>query len=95
MEIRRFVSRAIVDLRSLIRAVWRHAWNGWRRVPESVRQERLDVCRQCPAMLGDRCAFCGCYLSVKTSWPAESCPIGKWDSRLRHPPLSGMKNGQG
>jgi hypothetical protein len=39
---------------------------------------RLDICRTCEKMQGNRCTECGCYLTVKIGLRAVECPIGKW-----------------
>ncbi len=39
---------------------------------------RLDICRTCEKMQGNRCEECGCVLTIKIGLKAVECPIGKW-----------------
>ena len=53
------------------------------KVGKEVREERYDMCKQCPAFLADskRCSECGCFMEAKT-WiggdPKKLCPLKKW-----------------
>jgi len=51
-------------------------------VPDSVMDERLDLCRACDYFReeGNRCTHtkCGCFLKIKTHYAPMRCPIGKW-----------------
>lgn len=46
-----------------------------------IRQERLNICKQCPELLkllGGTCKKCGCNMLAKTWIPISVCPINKW-----------------
>ena len=49
-------------------------------VSPEVKQQRLDICKQCeyydPNQV--RCKHCGCFLDHKTNFLLDSCPIDKW-----------------
>ena len=53
------------------------------RVSAEVREERYDICKQCPAFVeaSKRCSECGCFMEAKT-WvggdPKVLCPLEKW-----------------
>lgn len=51
-------------------------------VNENVKEERLSVCRECPAYDASqkRCKECGCFLEHKAKFAVDSCPLGKWRS---------------
>lgn len=60
-------------------AVARDAAAGMPRVSDEAYAARLAVCEPCPQRLpGGTCAGCGCVLSVKARWGAETCPEGRW-----------------
>lgn len=42
--------------------------------------ERLAICEKCPSLIkqSKRCAECGCFVSAKTQFEFEECPLGKW-----------------
>ena len=64
--------------KSATKAAVKFAAGGMQRVSESVREERLRVCRGCLHFDGAQCAVCGCVIAVKTWFPAETCPVGNW-----------------
>ena len=51
-------------------------------------KRRMDICRDCVNLKGDRCGVCGCFMSIKTKLKYNynlrgeieetKCPIGKW-----------------
>jgi len=47
---------------------------------DKLRQERLDVCKQCEYyhQQQHRCRHCGCWLDHKVKFMVASCPIDKW-----------------
>jgi len=53
------------------------------KVSREIREERYEICKQCPSFLKDskRCAECGCFMEAKT-WvggnPDLLCPLKKW-----------------
>ena len=63
---------------SLVRAVVRHAANGFAWVPADVLGQRLAVCASCEFHDGGRCGKCGCFVVPKAKMASESCPAGKW-----------------
>ena len=50
-------------------------------VPKEVAEERLSICNSCPKLikLTGNCAECGCFVSAKTKYRQEHCPLFKWD----------------
>lgn len=52
------------------------------RVSDAVKEERMDLCSNCPfyMKLSKQCRKCGCIMPLKTELPHASCPIGKWDA---------------
>ncbi len=50
------------------------------RSPKELIEERLAICNTCPALNKRlmKCKKCGCYMKLKTTLTAASCPIGKW-----------------
>lgn len=65
---------------NLVTAVVIHAADGFRRTPEEIAAERKVICEACPHLLpeADKCAICGCHLSVKRAMASEACPDGRW-----------------
>jgi hypothetical protein len=53
-----------------------------RRVPLTVRKERLAACLRCEhrgkvaSFMG--CTLCSCIIAAKIRCPDEACPVGKW-----------------
>lgn len=49
-------------------------------VSAEVKQQRLDICKQCEYYDSSqvRCKHCGCFLDHKTNFALDSCPIDKW-----------------
>lgn len=39
---------------------------------------RLTICDACDQRTNNRCAKCGCLLSIKARWRAFGCPLEKW-----------------
>lgn len=50
------------------------------RVDRGEYDRRMGICLECEFMdkVRNRCAKCGCRLSIKPWGSRESCPIGKW-----------------
>lgn len=44
------------------------------------RSKRLDICKGCEHFnkITTQCNKCGCIMSLKTLFPENKCPIGKW-----------------
>lgn len=51
-----------------------------RRVATEVEiAERRAACEACPQRTSaNRCAACGCFLSVKQRWASAKCPEARW-----------------
>ena len=49
-------------------------------VSDEVKEERLEICRQCEYYDENqvRCKQCGCWLEHKAKFALDSCPVGKW-----------------
>lgn len=65
---------------NFIKAATRLAKEGFGTASDEVVELRLAECQLCPSRNEDRCGECGCYIEKKATWPAESCPLGKWHS---------------
>ena len=69
---------------NLAKASARYAGSGFKKASEQTKNERMEICKKCKFMTGPEddpsCNKCGCFLSLKTAWATESCPIGKWSS---------------
>ena len=50
------------------------------KVSDSVREKRMNICKQCPEMLKmtTTCKKCGCFMNVKTRLAKSECPLKKW-----------------
>jgi hypothetical protein len=49
-------------------------------VPRQVRKDRLKVCHECDHYIEDKdqCDVCLCFMSIKASFEAMDCPLGRW-----------------
>ena len=47
-------------------------------VDDATYQRRLEVCRKCDRLSGNRCAACGCFINVKARGRIFRCPLGRW-----------------
>lgn len=65
---------------NLVKAVVKHVSNGMVNVSDSVKEERMNICKSCPFFnsANTTCNQCGCYLEEKTKWASEKCPLDKW-----------------
>ena len=78
-------SRVLRKSLGFLTAAARHAADWFRRVPESVYQERLAVCLPCEHYHLAQCRKCGCgvrgRIIAKARWASERCPLDppKWD----------------
>lgn len=63
-------------------AVARYIAAGCPNVPESVYNERLRICAQCPLCRNSKCLICGCDLLAKAAMATEKCPASppRWPS---------------
>ncbi|MDD5935354.1 MAG: DUF6171 family protein [Clostridiales bacterium] len=50
------------------------------KVPESVYQQRLSICKECDQLLAGMCRICGCYVEMRAVMKQRSCPAvdAKW-----------------
>ncbi len=50
------------------------------KVSDEVRGFRLNTCRVCPELFEPtkQCKKCGCFVTLKTEYKNEQCPLGKW-----------------
>ncbi len=51
-------------------------------VSRAERKERLETCHSCDHYIedSDQCDVCLCIMSIKASFEAMDCPLGKWKS---------------
>jgi hypothetical protein len=63
---------------SFVKAVVRHAADGFERVTDEALAARLATCGTCEHHIDGSCTLCGCGLAIKATWRSESCPKGKW-----------------
>lgn len=47
-------------------------------VDDMQYRQRLDICRTCVRLQGNRCTACGCWINVKARGRIFRCPIGRW-----------------
>ena len=48
------------------------------RAGESLREERLAMCKTCDHLLDGMCRACGCYVELRTAMKEQECPYEKW-----------------
>lgn len=59
----------------------------WKLSDQSVINERLAICRNCPSYINEGCKLCGCQVVAKQKLlnklanPSAVCPAGKWGAR--------------
>lgn len=44
---------------------------------------RLEICKACEFLNGDRCTKCGCFMNAKIHVESSGCPINKWGPELQ------------
>ena len=65
-------------------AVTQWVLDGMKVAPDGVREQRYGTCQACPEFDKDgfmghgKCTLCGCDMRIKTVFPGEQCPAGKW-----------------
>lgn len=74
---------SIEKIINFVPAVVKHVVGGMVHVSDSIKKERMEICKACPFFNNKNeknptCNACGCYLNEKTSWASEKCPEGKW-----------------
>ena len=63
---------------NLFQSVVAFVGDGCGIVDDTTYQRRLDICRTCDRLSGNRCAACGCFINVKARGRIFACPIGCW-----------------
>jgi hypothetical protein len=48
-------------------------------VNDAQYNHRLEICRACDRLSGNRCVACGCFIYVKARGRIFRCPIGRWE----------------
>jgi hypothetical protein len=50
------------------------------KVPDTVQEIRMSICRQCDQLFKplNTCKRCGCYMPAKTYLASVKCPLNKW-----------------
>ena len=69
---------AIKKASNFLKAVKKHAKDGFADVSLEEYIERLEICNKCPLHKDGECIECGCILSKKAWWRSEDCPKDKW-----------------
>jgi hypothetical protein len=86
------ISKTIKTVKGFVNSAATYIQSGMVNVSDSIKQERLEVCKSCD-QYNDKdknnptCNECGCFLQIKTGWATESCPLKKW------PPIATQSNG--
>lgn len=65
---------------TFVKALFKHAKNGFKVVPNATYIRRVSTCLECPKYKAedDTCGVCGCYIDKKALWDSESCPDNRW-----------------
>lgn len=55
-------------------------------VPESISEERLNICKTCEHLYQrtNQCRLCACFMNAKTKLAAAKCPINKWEKHGKY-----------
>ena len=48
------------------------------KAPKDLYEERLEKCTQCERLYDGMCTACGCYVELRASKKASSCPYKIW-----------------
>lgn len=65
--------------KNFLTAVASHISHGWTKCTKEESDSRYAICRECERMRDDgRCAICGCFMDIKSTWKEQKCPIAKW-----------------
>ena len=65
--------------KNLVVSVGQHAASGMKITPPAESTKRWNTCLACKKLIDkSRCAVCGCYMEVKSTWAEQKCPEGKW-----------------
>lgn len=70
----------IEKTKNFTKSIINHISSGMIKVSDSVKQERMNICKSCPFFNSENitCNKCGCFLEIKTGWASEKCPEDKW-----------------
>ena len=63
---------------NLFQSVVAFVGDGCGIVDDAQYRERLEICRTCDRLSGNRCLACGCFIYVKARGRIFRCPIGHW-----------------
>jgi hypothetical protein len=63
---------------NLFQSVVAFVGDGCGIVDDAQYGQRLEICRTCDRLSGNRCVACGCFIRVKARGRIFRCPIGKW-----------------
>jgi hypothetical protein len=68
---------------SFAKSATKHLLNKCELVDEDTQAQRMLMCALCEYLKGQNCSICGCKVigkgrMVKTKWPTEECPDGRW-----------------
>lgn len=67
---------------NFVKAVGRHASNGFQSVSKEEYENRLRICDVCPLRNASKCMKCNCHLPTKAKWKSEHCPMHKWNTPI-------------
>lgn len=49
------------------------------KASEEVQKERMSICRSCENFdHTGHCGLCNCFMEIKTTFEASTCPDNKW-----------------
>jgi hypothetical protein len=65
---------------NFIQAGLGHILSGMKSASPELIEQRNFICSDCEKYnpQKDSCSECGCFLSIKTIWSEQKCPLGKW-----------------
>ena len=63
---------------NLFQSVVAFVGDGCGIVDDAQYRTRLEICRTCDRLNGNRCVACGCFIHVKARGRIFRCPIGRW-----------------
>ena len=62
----------------LLQSVVAFVGDGCGIVDDAHFRRRLEICRTCDRLSGNRCVACGCFIRVKARGRIFRCPIDRW-----------------
>jgi hypothetical protein len=68
------------NIQSFTNSLINYTSSGFKNASKELTKNRLDICKSCENFNSSNttCNICGCFLSIKTIWSTEKCPIDKW-----------------